>query len=438
MIIALYTLGMKLYGGLIRLASLRNPKAKAMLEGREIDAPRHRGQIEHKVNGALIEDFELVWIHCASLGEFEMARPIAAALQAASSQRHVLFSFFSPSGYNHAVLDTNQTKVYLPLDGRDSAKRWHAQWQPQAAIFIRYEFWYHHLKTTLAANIPVFALGVSLTPNHFLFSTLASPWKNLLVQFQAIGLINESMLGLAHRNGLNNAFVFGDSKFNRAFDRTRQTPAPHPILTPWLTQRPTLILGSAWMPEIQLLKSFMRAQPQALIDWQILIAPHDISPEFCGKITEELSFLQPVKFTQGIPHPEETHVVILDTIGQLAESYRNGSIALIGGAFGKGLHNIIEAAAFGLPVIFGPNHHKFPEAQQFIEAGFGFSVEDEAAFEKTMLQVINTLNAPNLAEKSPSQHAPNLKTLASTFVAEHKADIEKFVNLTYPNALQKG
>ena len=180
MIIAFYNLGLVIYGWLIQLFSLWNPKARALFHGWKLDCGRGRTDIVHRVNGVITTDFELVWIHCASLGEFEMAKPIAAALQAASSQRHVLFSFFSPSGYNHAVLDNNQTKVYLPLDGRDSAKRWHAQWQPQAAIFIRYEFWYHHLKTTLKANIPTFALGVSLRPNHFLFSKLASPWMKIL------------------------------------------------------------------------------------------------------------------------------------------------------------------------------------------------------------------------------------------------------------------
>ena len=230
MIIALYNLGLALYGGLIRLAAVWNPKAKSLKEGWSLDQRRQRADIVHTMDGEAVSAFELIWIHCASLGEFEMAKPIAAALQAASSQRHVLFSFFSPSGYNHAVLDTNQTKVYLPLDGRDSAKRWHAQWQPQAAIFIRYEFWYHHLKTTLAAGIPTFALGVSLRPNHFMFSTVASPWKTLLKKLNGIGLINVSMEALALNNGLTNAFVFGDPKFNRAYQRTQESQQPHPSL----------------------------------------------------------------------------------------------------------------------------------------------------------------------------------------------------------------
>lgn len=431
MIVAIYSVGLKLYGGLIRLASLWNPKARNLHEGWLRDQHRGRGEISHQIDGKPVESFELVWIHCASLGEFEMAKPIAAALQAASSQRHVLFSFFSPSGYNYAQLNTNQTKVYLPLDGRDSAKRWHAQWQPEAAIFIRYEFWYHHLKTTLENNIPTFALGVSLRPNHFLFSAIASPWKTLLKKLHGIGLINEAMTALAKRNDFNNAFLFGDPKFNRAFDRTQQPPSPHPTLHPWLIQKPTLILGSAWMPEIALLKSFIEQHPHALKDWQILIAPHDISPEFCNKITVELSALNPTAFTQGLASPDTTQVVILDTIGQLAECYRYGTLALIGGAFGKGLHNIIEAAAFGLPVIFGPNHQKFPEAQQFIEAGFGFSVAHESDFENTLLALIQTQN--NSSQDAVRTPHP-LSALAQQFVQTHRADIEKFANLTYPNA----
>ena len=437
MILALYNLGLGIYGGLIRLFALWNPKAKALRNGWTADCHKRRKDIVHVIDGKQVAAFELIWIHCASLGEFEMAKPIAAALQVASSQRHVLFSFFSPSGYNHAVLDTNQTKVYLPLDGRDSAKRWHAQWQPQAAIFIRYEFWYHHLETTLATGIPTFALGVSLRPNHFLFSVLASPWKKLLKKLNGIGLINASMESLANHNGLQNTFVFGDPKFNRAYQRTQQIPKSHPVLTQWLQQKPTLVLGSAWMPEIQLLKSFIANQPRALQGWQILIAPHDISENFCYEIARELSALSPVTFTTGIAHPKNTSAVILDTIGQLAECYRHATVAVIGGAFGKGLHNTIEAAAFGLPVIFGPNHQKFPEAQQFIDAGFGFCVADEKSFEETLLRVLGTVNDTNPVDQR-LKNTSALSILASTFVAEHKADIEKFANLTYPNALNKG
>ena len=435
MIIAFYNLGLVIYGWLIQLFSLWNPKARALFQGWKLDCGRGRTDIVHRVNGVITTDFELVWIHCASLGEFEMAKPIAAALQAASSQRHVLFSFFSPSGYNHAVLDNNQTKVYLPLDGRDSAKRWHAQWQPQAAIFIRYEFWYHHLKTTLKANIPTFALGVSLRPNHFLFSKLASPWMKILKKIDGIGLINESMTALAQNNGLNNAFVFGDSKFNRAYDRTQQIHTLHPTLTPWLQQKPTLIFGSAWMPEIELLQHFVQTHPDILKSWQILIAPHDVSAEFCGKIKSSLSQLNPQKYSDGITNPSQTQVIILDSIGQLAQCYRYGAVAIIGGAFGKGLHNSIEAVAFGLPVIFGPNYQKFPEAQQFIDAGFGFSVSNTESFSQVLMNLMQQVNIevdqPDTPRSSPGHP---LSTVARDFVATHKADIEKFANLTYPAA----
>lgn len=433
MIIAVYNVGLGVYRWLIQLFALWNPKAKALLNGWARDRAFHRGEIIHEINGVTAGEFELIWIHCASLGEFEMAKPIAAALQAASSQRHVLFSFFSPSGYNHAVLDHNQTKVYLPLDGRDSAKRWHAQWQPQAAIFIRYEFWYHHLKTAIQANIPTFALGVSLRPNHFLFSKVASPWKHLLKQLNGIGLINESMVLLAQQNQFNNAFLFGDSKFNRAYDRTLLSPSPNPLLQTWLQRKPTLIFGSAWMQEITLLQDFIQIHPTALNNWQILIAPHNISPEFCAQIQDALQPLQTAKYSEKTTLSEEDQVVILDTIGQLADCYRYGAMAVIGGAFGKGLHNTIEAVAFGLPVIFGPNFQKFPEAQQFIHAGFGFSVSDSESFNQILLTLMSEV------QPSPSQPQQNsfthpLSTLAKNFVASNRADVSKFVNLTYPEA----
>lgn len=433
MIIAVYTLGLRMYGWLIQLFSLWNPKAQALAAGWRADLTKTRKDIVHEEAGVVTKEFELVWIHCASLGEFEMAKPIAAALQAASSQRHVLFSFFSPSGYKYAVLNHNQTKVYLPLDGRGSAARFHAQWQPQAAIIIRYEFWYHHLNTALKANIPTFALGVSLRPNHFLLSKLASPWQRILKQLNGIGLINESMLLLAKQNNFHNAFLFGDTKFNRAYERAQQTPTPHPKLQAWMQQKPTLILGSAWMPEITLLKEFILSHPQALQHWQILIAPHNISAEFCTQILTELQLISPVKFTEQAQENMDSAVVILDTIGQLAECYRYGSLAIIGGAFGKGLHNTIEAVAFGLPVIFGPNHQKFPEAQQFINAGFGFCVGDNASFNDILLRLTSEIQAN---ESNPSQRTHPLSAIAKNFVESHRADVQQFVNLTYPYAIK--
>jgi 3-deoxy-D-manno-octulosonic-acid transferase len=397
------------YAGLIRLAAIWNPKAKAMLLGWRETKTLNRTQIHHQINGVVSPSFELIWIHCASLGEFEMAKPIAAALQAASSQRHVLFSFFSPSGYNHAVLDINQTKVYLPLDGASSAKRWMQQWNPQAGIFIRYEFWYHYMKSLHQNQIPAFA----------------------------IGLINQNMCKLATQNQFHNAFVFGDPKFNRAAERALlpsplQNPEIHTNtnteLLQWMRNKPTLILGSAWQPEIQLLQQFIHQYPQALENWQILIAPHNLNPQFIQSIQQAFSEFPTAIFSENPPNNNHT-IAILNTIGQLAQCYRFGTIAIIGGAFGKGLHNTIEAAAFGLPIVFGPNHNKFPEASQFIQAGFGFSVNHQNQFNQTLLQLIQ--------QHSPNQPHP-LSQSAAQFVQNHVAKISEFVKLTYPQALKQG
>jgi 3-deoxy-D-manno-octulosonic-acid transferase len=437
MIIWLYNLGMVCYAGLIRLAAMWNPKAKAMLLGWRETKTLNRTQIHHQISGVVSPSFELIWIHCASLGEFEMAKPIAAALQAASSQRHVLFSFFSPSGYNHAVLDINQTKVYLPLDGASSAKRWMQQWNPQAAIFIRYEFWYHYMKSLHQNQIPAFALGVAIAPNHFLLSRIAQPWRKQLQQFQAIGLINQNMCKLATQNQFHNAFVFGDPKFNRAAERALlpsplQNPEIHTNtnteLLQWMRNKPTLILGSAWQPEIQLLQQFIQQYPQALENWQILIAPHNLNPQFIQSIQQAFSEFPTAIFSENPPNNNHT-IAILNTIGQLAQCYRFGTIAIIGGAFGKGLHNTIEAAAFGLPIVFGPNHNKFPEASQFIQAGFGFSVNHQNQFNQTLLQLIQ--------QHSPNQPHP-MSQSAAQFVQNHVAKISEFVKLTYPQALKQG
>lgn len=412
-----YHLAMRCYALGMALLSLWNPKAKKLREGHIQTGIRLK-------NGWWKDEVapkDLIWIHCASLGEFEMAKPIAAALQAASSQRHILFTFFSPSGFEHSQLALNQSKAYLPLDSLGSAKRCLEQWNPSAAIFIRYDFWYHFIQQTLRRNIPCYALGVSLTPNHWLFKTPGKPWLTLLKQMTGIGVINAQMMQIAIEQGLTNTFVFGDTKFNRAVERTLQPPSlPLPLQT-WLTQKPTLILGSAWQPEIDLVLQFFQNNPHILPHGQILIAPHNISPAFCETIQiqcESKLQLKAPRYSQCLTSiPNATQILILDTIGHLAESYRFGSIALIGGAFGKGLHNTIEAAAFGLPLIFGPNHQKFPEAEQFIQAGCGFSVANQSEFDQTLLNLFQSFK--------PNQIHP-LGAKAKSLAQNQKADILAF------------
>lgn len=413
----LYNLVMRCYAMGIGLLALWNTKVRKLRDGQRETLVR--------LNDGWWKDIvapkDLIWIHCASLGEFEMAKPIAAALQAASSQRHILFTFFSPSGYEHSKLELNQSKAYLPLDRPGSAKRCLAQWNPSAVIFIRYDFWYHFIQQTLHRKIPCYALGVSLTPHHWLFKTLGKPWLILLKQLNAIGVINPKMQQIAIEQGLTNTFVFGDTKFNRAVERTLQ-PSSLPLpLQNWLTQKPTLILGSAWQPEIDLILQFFQKNPEILSHGQILIAPHNINTTFCEAIQNQC--LEKIK-TNALRFsecsnliPSNTQILILDTIGHLAESYRYGSIAIIGGAFGKGLHNTIEAAAFGLPLIFGPNHQKFPEAEQFIQAGCGFSVSNQSEFDQTLLNLFQSY--------IPNQIHP-LGAIAQSVAQNQKADISAF------------
>ena len=413
----LYNLAMRCYAMGIGLLALWNTKVRKLRDGQRETLVRLNDGWWKDGNAPK----DLIWIHCASLGEFEMAKPIAAALQAASSQRHILFTFFSPSGYEHSKLELNQSKAYLPLDRPGSAKRCLAQWNPSAVIFIRYDFWYHFIQRTLHRNIPCYALGVSLTPHHWLFKSLGKPWLTLLKQLNAIGVINPKMHQIAIEQGLTNTFVFGDTKFNRAVERTLQpTSLPLPLQN-WLTQKPTLILGSAWQPEIDLILQFFQKNPEILTHGQILIAPHNINTSFCEAIQNQCESqlnLKALRFSycpQTIP--STTQILILDTIGHLAESYRFGSIALIGGAFGKGLHNTIEAAAFGLPLIFGPNHQKFPEAEQFIQAGCGFSVANQSEFDQTLLNLFQSY--------IPNQIHP-LGALAQSVAQNQKADISAF------------
>lgn len=388
----LYTIAIRCFGLLMRFSALWNLKARNLMQGQDLAwATLPTGGENDKSEGESKKP-PLVWIHCASLGEFEMAKPIASALENEHPGIRILFSFFSPSGYQNAALSKHHVKAYLPLDTQQNAKKWIAHWQPSLAIFIKYDFWFNCIKETLSQQIPIHALGVALRPRHFLFTFFGKPWLKLIRKFQSVGVINKAMLTLAQNKGLNNSFVFGDPKFNRTVQRLETIQLLPKILLHWVTQNNILILGSCWPAEIRFLNHYLKIN-ELPVGWKILIAPHDIRTEHCQEIAKKLEVLKPILLSNHT-HNKDTDLsntstelgdcVILDSMGTLAECYRHSKIAFIGGAFGKGLHNIIEAAVFGMPILFGPNHSKFPEAQQSIDAGFGFSISNQTEFNETL------------------------------------------------------
>lgn len=377
------------------------------------------------------ENQRFILIHCASLGEYEMAIPVIDYLKVQFPNHDVVVSFYSPSGYEHAALPSlsemelttpsssihptgSVYKTFLPWDRKKDISLFLNRLKPEFTIIIRYEFWLTLINTLNQRQIPFAILGLNAHANNFLNQTWSGAWKQAISKVTALGVINENMIEQVQKWGVpkNKIFIWGDSKFNRAMDRfNAEINMPEP-LHQWLVGKNTLILGSSWEAEESLLEKYLNQFPLPQ-NWQILIAPHNIETSHCQNLLKQFASFNPTLATQLGNNNTPSHVVILNTIGQLAQAYRFGKIAFIGGAFGKGLHNIAEAAVFGMPILFGPHHQKFPEAQQAINAGFAFQIQNQEDCNKILNQLIEN-----------HTHITQLGQIAHTFAANNLVHVE--------------
>lgn len=365
-----YSFFLQVYGLLVRLAALWNPKAKQWTEGRR--------DILDKISMAMQGNTAPVaWFHCASLGEFEQARPVIEAFTKEFPSYKIMLTFFSPSGYevrkNYAVADLI---FYLPLDTALNARKFIGSVKPVIAFFAKYEFWYHYLYELKQSNIPAVSFSAIFRSEQVFFKPYGSFFRSILSNFQHIFVQNQSSLHLLQKIGIQQVSIAGDTRFDRV-----QTIASQkkdlPLVATFKQGQKLLIIGSGWPQDMHVLIPFLNRFTEPL---KIIIAPHEIHETEITSLQTQLQ-KKSVRFSQaqqtGITAAD---VLIIDNIGMLSSLYQYGEFAYIGGAFGKGLHNILEAATFGMPVFFGPNYIKFQEAIDLIAAGAAFSVHTTEDF----------------------------------------------------------
>lgn len=383
----LYALSILLYGLLIRLAAPFNRKARLLVAGRAAWREPFRAK-------PLDPARPVAWFHAASLGEFEQGRPVIEALRATYPQYQIVLSFFSPSGYevrkNYAGADVI---TYLPADTAANAREWLTTVRPQLAFFIKYEFWYHYLRTLHEANVPTISFSAIFRPNQLFFKPWGGFYRNILTYFRAILVQNQESVELLRAIGIE-AVLAGDTRFDRVA-QVATTKRDIPKVAAFIADNvPTLIVGSAWAADMAVLIPMLNQFPAPL---RVIIAPHEIhNAEIDGWRSQlnEPSVLFS-ELTTSLGEGVRGGVVrylFIDNIGMLSSLYQYGTMAYIGGAFGKGLHNCLEAATFGLPLLFGPHHRKFQEAVDLVQQGGAFAISntDELA------QAFTTLyeNAP--------------------------------------------
>jgi len=347
-----YQTGILFYTLSLKIASLFNSKARQFVNGRH----NWRKKLAEKID----TNARYIWVHCASLGEFEQGRPLIEAIRKQFPEFRVLLTFFSPSGYEiRKNYDQADIVMYLPVDTRRNAKKFLQLVQPEKAFFIKYEYWYFYIGELKKRNIPLFIVSAIFRENQYFFkNNLWGKWyRQMLLKTDHFFVQNEKSAQLLQSIGLNNFTVSGDTRFDRVAAIARGAKKI-PLVEKFKNNQPLLIAGSTWKPDEELLAGFINSHPHL----KVVFAPHEVTPANMNRL-EQLLKTSHIRLSKaGENEIDRYQVLIIDSIGLLSSLYQYGNVAYIGGGFGVGIHNILEAATFGLPVIFGPNYEKFKEA----------------------------------------------------------------------------
>ena len=369
----LYRISLRLYYLILHLASFFNPKAKQLLQGRKKDIPDFSNSKK------------LVWVHCASLGEYEQAVPILKKFIALKEQKKVLVTFSSPSGYLNKKNDFIGDYIYyLPLDRKSKMEEFIHRVNPEKVFLIKYEFWPNMLLALNKKSIPVYSVSSVFRKNHYLFKWYGS-WNLKIVANSITHFLvqdQQSKINLAD-NFITNVSVVGDTRYDRALDIVKNKKKID-IVPKFKGNNKLIVCGSTWPRDVELILHLSKANPNL----KLIIAPHEL------KHLEKINF--GIRLSQARKENIELHkILIIDSIGLLSSLYQYADIAYIGGGFNKGIHNTLEAISFGIPVLFGPKYKKFIEAVSIIEQEIGISVNNK----EDLLEGYNHLIEQVLADK---------------------------------------
>ncbi|MDA3952321.1 MAG: 3-deoxy-D-manno-octulosonic acid transferase [Bacteroidales bacterium] len=407
----LYLLGIKLFHGLVLFASIFNAKAKLWINGRK--------NIFEDLSQKIQSDDKIAWFHCASLGEFEQGRPLIEELKRKHTEYKILLTFFSPSGYEIRKNYENADYIcYLPLDTPKNAKQFLNIVNPQLIFFIKYEFWYFFLREIWKQKIPLYLVSGIFRRNQRFFKKHAVQSRKMLTWFTHFFVQNEDSKQLLNSINIQNVSVTGDTRFDRVFTITQQSKKL-PIIEKFAKNNMVLIAGSTWKPDEEIIIKFFNESNKQL---KLIIAPHETHKENINRIIGLFSDKKLVKCYSETNEDEVSNynVLIIDSIGILSSIYKYGQIAYIGGGFGKGIHNILEAATFGMPIIFGTEFRKFQEAIDLIKLGGAASISNFEDFQN----VINTYFENN-------QKILQMGNVCSKYVNEMKGATNKILNEVY-------
>jgi 3-deoxy-D-manno-octulosonic-acid transferase len=362
-LLLLYDLGIRVYGLLIRIASPFSKKASEWISGRRAWKKRAR-------KNQFVE--RPAWIHCSSLGEFEQGRPLIDKIKEQFPDIPILLTFYSPSGFkvrqNYGRVDHVD---YIPLDSRSNAQFFVKHWDPRIAIFVKYDLWFNHVKSLEDRNIPIYLISAIFSEDDFYFQWYAHPFLEMLHRIDQFFVQDENSRSVLNDHSIDQVSVVGDTRLDRVLqiaDRARDVDS----IKSFCANEKVIIAGSTWPKDEELLFEWIRQYETSEFD-KLLIVPHELKENHL-KFIEKNCPRDTVRYSNYSEEDADKVVMIVDKIGILSIIYRYARLAYIGGGFGAGIHNILEAAAYKIPVIFGPNYEKFKEAHDFIEMEVAQSV----------------------------------------------------------------
>jgi len=404
----LYNFGIRLFILGLKIASLRNLKAKQWLKGR-------KGLIK-KIKKEHALDEKVVWVHCASLGEFEQGRPLIEEIKRAFPEKKIMLTFFSPSGYEiQKNYPTADYIYYLPADTRRNARRFIKYCNPEVVFFIKYEYWFNYLSLLKKKNVPVYFVSAIFRKEQLFFKKRGGWYRKMLKFATHFFLQNEESAELLRSLKLDNYSVVGDTRFDRVA-HVFENVKPIPQVEQFLGGQKAIIAGSSWKAEEALLMQYFRINSA----YKLIIVPHEVTKENIQRIKDMFDnrVVLYSEFTKTFT--PDKNILIVDAYGLLTSLYQYGFIAIVGGGFGVGIHNVLEPAAFGMPIIFGPNYHKFMEAVDMADKHCAFPVSNIEEF-NTLLN--HFLKDPVVVKK--------LSDIAAEYVRSNVGATQKILDFVF-------
>lgn len=381
----IYRIVVAMYGALISFASIFNNKARLWVKGRK----KWKSKLAEALGGT---SKKRIWFHCSSLGEFEQGRPVLQQIRNEFPDHFIVLSFFSPSGYevkkNEKIADY---VCYLPLDGPSNSKMFVQLLNPSLVFFVKYDFWYFYGKQLHARKIPFFCISAIFRPGQVFFKSWGKFFKKMLTRYTHLFVQDQASLELLYRNSIPSVTVSGDTRFDRVLENSTREAA-FPAIRDFCAKGVAVVAGSTWPQDEKVLAGVLAKNPTM----KLVIAPHELGESRIKNIEARFAGKTIRYSTISADIPANVNVVIIDSIGMLSLLYRFGKYSYVGGGFGKGIHNILEAAVYGQPVFFGPNFKKFKEARDLKATGAAMNI-------KNAEELNNSINSLELDASSYEQ-----------------------------------